>query len=382
MHAVSAKPVESALGRLAPLAKLPVFLDLAGKPVAVAGGDEAVAWKAELAAAAGGVVSVYAPVPSEGLAALISRGPSAGAIALKRRRWRPQDLIGVALAIASAKDEVEARAFHDAARAAGVPVNVIDRPAFSTLQFGSIVNRSPVVVGISSNGAAPVLAQEIRRRIETVLPPALARWAEKAQSLRAEVRRRLALPAARRAFWLRFARAVFDGRPMPAIDDLADVPVPGRVTLVGAGPGDAGLLTLDAVRAMQAADVILFDDRISDEVLQLARREARKMLIGKCGERTGCRREDVDALTLRLVRAGRHVVRLLPGAALALDRSSQEIACLLAAGVEVAVAPGVALIPAPAPGPSRTRSGGLGRPTPEPPRAGKETGIRGRRAGR
>ncbi len=340
MRAVSVPPSEAAPARLAPLAKLPVFLDLAGKPVIVAGGDAAAAWKAELATAAGGEVTVFAPELSETMAALRLRGVSAGSLRIEAREWLPGDMAGAALAIMSAANDDEAQAFHDAARTAGVPVNVIDRPAWSTLQFGSIVNRSPVVVGISTDGAAPILAQAIRQRIETVLPPALAGWAAQAKRLRAEVARRLPTAAQRRAYWTRFANAAFGRGAEPAIETEAVARV-GRVTLVGAGPGEAGLLTLNAVRAMQAADVILFDELVSDEVLDLARREARKMLVGKRGGRVSCRQEDINATMVRFARAGRQVVRLKSGDPMVFGRAGEEIDVLRAAGIEVDVVPGV-----------------------------------------
>jgi uroporphyrin-III C-methyltransferase/precorrin-2 dehydrogenase/sirohydrochlorin ferrochelatase len=326
-------------GRLAPLAVLPVFLALTGRPVVVAGGDAGAAWKAELAAAAGAAVTVYAPQPSDALAALQARGVAAGRLAVVARAWAPADLAGAALAIYSATDDGEAAAFHAAARAAGAPVNVIDRPAWSTVQFGSIVNRSPVVVGISTGGAAPILAQAIRQRIETLLPPSLATWAARARDLRAEVMRRLPDKARRRAWWTRFAEAAFGRGDEPSLDDVA--PAAGQVTLVGAGPGDAGLLTLNAVRAMQAADVILFDDLVSDDVLALARREARKLLVGKRGGRASCRQADINAQMIAFAKAGRRVVRLTSGDPMIFGRANEEIASLRAAGIAVDVVPGI-----------------------------------------
>ncbi|WP_084366140.1 siroheme synthase CysG [Rhizobium sp. RU36D] len=265
--------------------------------------------------------------------------------------WHLGIFHGAALALADCDTEAEARAFFDAARAAGVPVNVIDKPAFCQFQFGSIVNRSPVIVAISTDGAAPILAQAIRRRIETLLPPALKQWAELAQALRERVNELLTPGNARRVFWERFVDRTFAGNHVPEegterallaeATRLAGAPVCGRVTLVGAGPGDAELLTLKAVRALQQADVILFDDLVSAEVLELARREARRMLVGKRGGRTSCKQQDINDMMVSLAKAGKRVVRLKSGDPMIFGRAGEEIARLEAEGIPVDVVPGI-----------------------------------------
>lgn len=265
--------------------------------------------------------------------------------------WSDVSFRGAALAIADCETEDGARAFFAAAVAAGVPVNVIDKPAYCQFQFGSIVNRSPVIVSISTDGAAPILAQAIRRRIETLLPPALKPWAELAQSLRERVGDILAPGQPRRAFWERFVDRALAGNQPPEegadrtllaeAERLAREPASGRVTLVGAGPGDAELLTLKAVRALQAADVILFDDLASDDVLELARREARRLLVGKRGGRTSCRQEDINDMMVKLARAGKRVVRLKSGDPMIFGRAGEEIARLEAEGIPVDVVPGI-----------------------------------------
>jgi uroporphyrin-III C-methyltransferase/precorrin-2 dehydrogenase/sirohydrochlorin ferrochelatase len=336
---------------MGPLAKLPLFVDLAGRRAVVAGGDAAAAWKAELLAAAGARVEVLTAAAGEDLTELARRGTSAGTIAIVERDWRPKDLIGAALAVCAAADDGEAARFQNAARAAGVPACAIDRPAFSDVQFGAIVNRSPVVIGISTDGAAPILAQAIRRRIETLLPPGLARWAEIAKSLRA--RAAALLPALRRDFWERFADLAFTVEARgPAVGDverllgraLATDPAasaPGTVTLVGAGPGDADLLTLKAIRALQAADVILYDDLVSDDVLELARREAKRLLVGKRGGRPSCRQDEINEMMVKLARQGRRVVRLKSGDPMIFGRAGEEIARLRGAGIAVEIVPGI-----------------------------------------
>ncbi|AEQ52335.1 siroheme synthase / precorrin-2 oxidase / sirohydrochlorin ferrochelatase / uroporphyrinogen-III methyltransferase [Pelagibacterium halotolerans B2] len=325
---------------MTPLDVLPVFFDLKGKRVLVAGGEEAAAWKAELMAAAGATVTVVAQSFCEEMVALETRG----AVQLVDGDWRQANWAGLALAIGDCSDN-QAAEFVAIARAHGVPVNVIDKPEHCQFQFGSIVNRSPLVVGISTSGAAPILGQAVRRRIETLLPKTLSAWARLAQSLRATVLDRLAPGAERRAFWEQFTDLSFSGNE-PAGDPAAMMArashaPSGRVTLVGAGPGDAEYLTLKAVRALQSADVILFDDLVSDEVLELARREARRILVGKRARRASCRQDDINSMMADLARKGRHVVRLKSGDPMLFGRAGEEIAALEAQNISVSVVPGI-----------------------------------------
>ena len=339
--------------RIEALATLPVFFDLAGKRVAMAGGGAAAAWKAELLAAAGADVRLYAPDAEIGeeMRALLKAGPAAGSLTAEGRPWGLDSFAGAALAVGDCATEGEARAFACAAQGAGVPVNVIDKPAFCSFRFGTIVNRSPAVIGISTDGAAPILGQAIRRRIETLLPQALASWAALAAKLRADVMERLAPGPLRRTFWERFAAEAFATRPPAEADEgdarafvaalAASSGAGGRVTLVGAGPGEAELLTLKAVRALQAADVILFDDLVSDEILELARREAKRMLVGKRAARESCRQEDINRMMVSFAKAGKHVVRLKSGDVSVFGRAGEELAELRREGIPVAIVPGI-----------------------------------------
>ena len=147
----------------------------------IAGGSDGVAWKAELLAAAGARVTVAAEAPEPELLAVAEA--SGGAVTLLRRAWREEDLDGIAIAVADCEAPEQAARFAAAARSRGALVNVVDQPTFCDFQFGTIVNRSPVVVGISTDGAAPILGQAIRRRIEAILPASLGAWGEAAQSL-------------------------------------------------------------------------------------------------------------------------------------------------------------------------------------------------------
>jgi uroporphyrin-III C-methyltransferase/precorrin-2 dehydrogenase/sirohydrochlorin ferrochelatase len=344
---MSRAPSEIHSPRIGPLARLPAFFALEDKRAVVAGGSPAAAWKAELLSAAGARVEVFAPAAGEEMLALAA-APPRGAVAIHARLWRAADLTGAAIAVADCADEQAAAEFAAAARAQGAPVNVIDRPAFSDFAFGAIVNRSPLVIGISTDGAAPVFGQAIRARIEALIPRGFARWAVAARSWRPRVQA-LTLPfRGRRTFWEKFAaRAIAAPERAPTEADFDALLAPGAasdagsVVLVGAGPGNPELLTLRAVRALQSADVILFDDLVATDILDFARREAKKMLVGKTGHKASCRQDDINALMISLARAGRRVVRLKGGDPMIFGRADEEIAACRAAGIAVEVVPGI-----------------------------------------
>src|ERR1700736_4049521 len=253
-------PSETRTPRMEPLARLPVFFGLAGKRAVVAGGTPAAAWKAELLAAAGATVEVFAADASEELHAVAIEQPQSehsdnavNAIVIRARAWQAGDLAGAAIAVGAFATDSEAGAFAAAARAAGVPVNVIDKPAFCDFSFGSIVNRSPLVIGISTDGAAPVFAQVIRAKIETLLPRGFGQWAAAAARWRIALKNAGLTFASRRKFWQLFSAHAVDhsGREPDEIDfedflaevrSLGSAVDQGSLTLVGTGPGDPELL--------------------------------------------------------------------------------------------------------------------------------------------
>ena len=348
---------------IGPLDSLPVFFRAAGRRMIVIGGSDGAAWKVELLAAAAAQVEVFAPAPSERLMQFLVSRP---AIVLHRRPWAEADLAGALAIVAEAADDEDARAIRDAARRAGVPVNIVDRPAFCDFQFGSIVNRSPVVIGISTGGAAPVFGQALRARIETLLPRGFAAWAQAARRWREDLARAELPFRARRKFWEKFSAAAFS-RPGEPPDDVerdallaaagADdaAPARGKALLVGAGPGDPELMTLRAVRAIQSADVILYDDLASPAILEMARREAEKIDVGKRAARPSPTQQDVTTRLVELVASGKNVVRLKGGDPMIFGRANEEIAALKAAGLDVEIVPGVttASAAARAPGPTK-----------------------------
>jgi uroporphyrin-III C-methyltransferase/precorrin-2 dehydrogenase/sirohydrochlorin ferrochelatase len=356
---ISRTPSETRPPRMEPLARLPVFFGLSGKRAVIAGGTPAAAWKAELLAAAGAQVEVFAPEACEELRAVAAERPhpehsdsAVNPMVIHPRAWQAGDLAGAAIAVGAFAADDEAGVFAAAARAAGVPVNVIDKPAFCDFSFGSIVNRSPLVIAISTDGAAPVFAQAIRAKLEALIPLGFARWAAAARRWRRAVQTSgLSFPA-RRRFWQVFtAQAVThpDREPVAADFDAymaltregSAAAENGSVTLVGAGPGDPELLTLRAVRALQSADVILIDDLVAAGVLDFARREAKKMLVGKTGYGPSCKQEEINALMIALAKAGKRVVRLKGGDPMIFGRASEEIDACRSAGIAVEVVPGI-----------------------------------------
>jgi uroporphyrin-III C-methyltransferase/precorrin-2 dehydrogenase/sirohydrochlorin ferrochelatase len=343
-------PTLTAPPRIAALPTLPLFHRIAGRVALVAGASEATRWKAELLAAAGAEVRVFAGDAAgarryEDLAV----PASSGSIVVEPRNWTSEDLREAAIAIGDLGDRGEAERFVAAARSARVPLNLVDHTEDCDVIFGTIVNRAPVVLAISTDGGAPMLGQSIRARIEAVLPNGLAAWARVAREWRVQIKARLADFGDRRAFWERFVRhawANVDRDPTDTDrDDLIASVEPGaprgRALLVGAGPGDPELLTLKAVRALQAATVVLYDDLVGGDVLELARREARRIAVGKKGRGPSCKQSEINAQIVALAAAGETVVRLKGGDPLIFGRASEEVEACRAAGIPVEIVPGI-----------------------------------------
>jgi len=343
---------ESTAARIEPLATLPLFHKLDGRKVVLAGGTEGALWKAELLAATGAELHVFA-AGEEALFAGLAQGEIGHRVHIHSRAWQADDLTDAAIAVADLDDADAVRAFVAAARQAGVPVNIVDKPEHCDFAFGALVNRSPLIIAISTDGAAPVFGQAIRTKIEALLPPGLKNWAQAAADWRPAVQARELPFALRRAFWELFAgKAMAEPERVPNRDDEAELFAKlsrieathdgkGRVTLVGAGPGDPELLTLKAIRALQSADIILYDDLVSPGVLELARREAKRMLVGKTGYGPSVKQGDINALIVSLAVQGKHVVRLKGGDPGIFGRAGEEIEACHAAGIPVAIVPGI-----------------------------------------
>jgi uroporphyrin-III C-methyltransferase / precorrin-2 dehydrogenase / sirohydrochlorin ferrochelatase len=324
----------------------PIFLRLAGEPVLVVGGGEVAARKIDLLLRASARVRVIAPELVPGLA----ERAAAGEIAHLATEFRPEHLDGVRLAIAATdKHAINAWVARQAERR-NIPVNVVDDRELSRFIVPAIVDRSPVVVAVGSSGDAPVLTRRLRERLETFLPQRLGALAKLAGKLRPTIKARIDSPARRRRFWENFfdgtvAADVLAGRSVDAAEIASTLQTgeqhAGEVVLVGAGPGDPGLLTLRALRALQNADVILYDRLVSAEVLDLARRDAERIYVGKAAGGEQVAQDEINALLVQLAQQGKRVCRLKGGDPFIFGRGGEELEALAAAGVRFEVVPGV-----------------------------------------
>lgn len=326
---------------------LPVFMDVVNQPCLVVGGGEVAARKVALLREAGARVSVVAPILSESLAAL------AGSQSIEHlsREFRPDDVNGRQLVVAATDDEKVNRDVSAACKALRIPVNVVDRPDLCSFIVPSIIDRSPLVVAVSTGGASPVLARLIRAKLETVIPASFGRLAGLVGAFRDKVKARFAKPADRRVFWERvlegpIAEMVYAGKQQDAERALEKALVKGEsargeVFLVGGGPGDPDLLTFRALRLMQQADVVVYDRLVSPEVLALTRRDAQHIYAGKERSNHSLPQEDINALLVRLAREGKRVVRLKGGDPFIFGRGGEEIATLAEEGIPFQVVPGI-----------------------------------------
>jgi uroporphyrin-III C-methyltransferase / precorrin-2 dehydrogenase / sirohydrochlorin ferrochelatase len=324
----------------------PIFLRLAGEPVLVVGGGEVAARKIDLLLRTSAKVRVVAPELVAGLAERVA----AGEIVHVAAEFTPEHLDGVRLAIAATdKRAINAWVAHQAERR-NVPVNVVDDRELSRFIVPAIVDRSPVVVAVGSSGDAPVLTRRLRERLESFLPQRLGALAKLAGKLRPTIKARIESPARRRKFWENFfdgtiAADVLAGRSLDVADIASTLRTgeqdAGEVVLVGAGPGDPGLLTLRALRALQNADVILYDRLVSAEVLDLARRDAERINVGKTAGSAQISQDEINALLVQLAQQGKRVCRLKGGDPFIFGRGGEELEALAAAGVRFEVVPGV-----------------------------------------
>jgi uroporphyrin-III C-methyltransferase/precorrin-2 dehydrogenase/sirohydrochlorin ferrochelatase len=328
----------------------PIFVTVDRKPPLVVGGGELAAVKTRLLLkrapsvelAAASIVPALEALTHEGRVALLPPRPGVDQV-----RGRP-------LVIAATGEDEEDARVAAIARALGVPVNVPDRPALCSFVMPAIVDRGEVTIAIGTEGAAPVLAQRLRAWLERELPLRLDRLARLAREFRDGVAERLPAGRARRKFW----EAIFDGDASEAVlsGEEADArrligeaiekaalqqAAPGRVLLVGAGPGDPDLLTLKAVWALKAADVILYDRLAGTKVLEHARREAELIPVGKAKGAHSVPQEKIQALMIEHASAGKIVVRLKGGDPLVFGRAGEEIAALRAAGIDIEIVPGI-----------------------------------------
>ena len=328
----------------------PAFLDLKGRRCLVVGGGSAAASKARLLLKAGAEVTVVAPAIGNDIAELAARGM----LTAMPRCFAPDDVAGCALVHGATGSEAVDTAVSSSAHAAGIPVNVVDRPDLSSFVMPAIVDRDPIVVGISTGGASPVLARRLRETIEGLLPSRLGRLARFADKFRDGVRANFADASARRRFWERFfdgpvADAVLRGdergareRMLTLVNRPARAAEPsGVVHIVGAGPGDPDLLTLRALRLIQQADTVIYDKLVGAAVLDLVRRDAERIYVGKSKANHSRTQPEINSLMSRHAKAGKRVVRLKGGDPFIFGRGSEEVDYLRAEHVPVEVVPGI-----------------------------------------
>lgn len=328
----------------------PLFMDLQGQRVLVVGGGEVAARKVELVRRAGAAVTVVAPWIADELEPLRDDGR----ITHVARRFSAHDVDGARLVIAATDDRGLHHCISHWCQSRGIPVNVVDDTPLCSVITPAMVDRSPIQIAISSGGVAPVLARRLRAWLEAAIPSAHGRLAQLAARFRDRVKARFTTLDDRRRFWERVlegpvADLVYSGREDEAADALDDAIERARddaggvgdVALVGGGPGDPDLLTFRALRLMQHADVVLYDRLVSEPVLDLCRRDAEKVFVGKRRSQHAVTQDNINAELIRLAREGLSVVRLKGGDPFIFGRGGEEIGELMSAGVAFQVVPGV-----------------------------------------
>jgi uroporphyrin-III C-methyltransferase/precorrin-2 dehydrogenase/sirohydrochlorin ferrochelatase len=328
----------------------PVFFDLAGQRVLIVGGGEVALRKVSLLERTGALITVVAPQVAPELKARAA----AGTLTLAVREFVPADLDGARLVIVATSRRAINRWIANLSESRNIPVNVVDDREASRFIVPAIIDRDPVLVAISTGGASPVLARRLRERIEALIPTRIGEFAVWLMALRQATRRKLRDSGERRRFFEAVvdgpaARRFIDGDNQGArriaqqlLSRTSTAPrAAGDVTLVGAGPGDPELLTLKALRALQDADVILYDRLVPTAILDLARRDAEQICVGKAAGRIGSTQEEINALLIEHANQGRRVVRLKGGDPFVFGRGGEELQALAAAQINFSVVPGI-----------------------------------------
>ncbi len=328
----------------------PTFFDLKDRNVLVVGGTAQGSQRVELLLKAGARVFVVARTLEPALAEHVMEGR----VAWNGASFKADDLIGVTLAFVASGDGALDQLVAEAARVARVPVNVVDKPEHCDFIMPSIVDRGAVTVGISTGGASPVLARSLRARIEAALPARLDALARFAGAFRSAAGGVIGTVQGRRRFWERvidgpIGEAVLAGRDQHARKamlaslngELPRSDGQGAVYIVGAGPGDPDLLTLRALRLMQQADVVLYDELVGREVLDYVRRDAERIYVGKSKANHSKSQEAINALLVEHAKAGKRVLRLKGGDPFVFGRGGEELEAVRRNGIEAIVVPGI-----------------------------------------
>jgi len=325
-------------------------MDLEGRDCLVVGGGSVAARKAGLLVRAGARVEVVAPVLCQALQAQLDDGK----ISYQPRTFEDADIEKKVLVIACTDQQVVNQRVSELAKQQNVPVNVADQPELCSFLVPSIIDRSPVQVAVSTGGHSPVLARLLRARLESYVPAAYGRLAKLVESFRDQVKQRFSRVEQRRQFWENalqgeVAELLFAGRDdvarnqlQSALDNSEDDPHPvGEVYLVGSGPGDPDLLTFRALRLLQMADVVVYDRLVAPPIMDLARRDAERIYVGKERDNHALSQENINQLLVRLAKEGKRVVRLKGGDPFIFGRGGEEIETLMENGVTFQVVPGI-----------------------------------------
>lgn len=329
---------------------LPISWRLTDKKALIVGGGEVALRKVRLVQRAGAVVTVVAPSLNPELRVCLDQGKGEH----HERHFQDKDLNSAALVVCATNDSQLNARVAGLCREQGRPVNVVDNPALSDFIFPAIVDRSPVLISISSSGVSPVLARRLRYQLESLLPARWGRLANLMARFRQPLKDRLSSVGGRRAFWERtldgpVMEKVLAGKENEAHSllanavDNADATLleRGEVYLVGAGPGDPDLLTFRALRLLQKADVVLYDRLVGEGIVDLARRDAQLVYVGKARDRHTLPQQNINELLVHYARQGKKVCRLKGGDPFIFGRGGEEIDLIAAQGIDFQVVPGV-----------------------------------------
>jgi len=328
---------------------LPIFINIRDRDCLVAGGGKVAARKINLLLEAGACITVVAPELNTELLEKLDQG----IFTYHAETFTPAHLDNITLVIAATNDLLVNQKISDAAKKLCIPVNVVDNPDLCSFIMPSIIDRSPVLIAISSSGKSPVLARLLRAHLETIIPEAYGRLATYAAKFRERVKQHFSHPEKRRLFWEKelqgpFAEMIFAGKDEAAQDYLehslsaeTDEIPPGEVYLVGAGPGNPDLLTFRAMRLMQQADVVVYDRLVSPEILNMVRRDAERIYAGKEHRNHSMTQESINELLVRLAKENKRVLRLKGGDPFIFGRGGEEIETLASFGIPFQVVPGI-----------------------------------------
>ena len=327
----------------------PLFLKLKDQPCLVVGAGEIAARKIELLGRTGASITVVAEQLGEGAIALQNRFN----LTFIKKRFTADDVIGMRLVVSATNHRPTNEFVALTADQSHIPVNVVDNPDLCSFIFPAIVDRSPLIAAISSGGVSPVLARILRAKIESMIPATYGRLAHFAEAFRLPVKQAIREPAQRRIFWEKIlqghvAELVFADKIDEAEIELkanlqlaANAPNKGEVYLIGAGPGDPDLLTFRALRLMQQADVVVYDRLVSPGILEMARRDAEKIYVGKQRSNHSLPQESINTLLADLALSGKRVARLKGGDPFIFGRGGEEIETLMQQGIDFQVVPGI-----------------------------------------